>query len=44
VNRTLSGQVFLFLLVSIALLVASIQLGGQIDLIAEIRDQLRYDG
>jgi hypothetical protein len=43
-NRALSGQVFLFLLVAVVLLVASMQLGGQFDFITEIRDQLRYDG
>lgn len=43
-NRALSGQVFLFLLVAVVLLVASMQLGGQFDFIAEIRDQLHYDG
>ena len=39
-NRVLSGQVFLFFLVAFVLLVASMQLGGQVDVIAEIREQL----
>jgi hypothetical protein len=41
-NNTLSGQVFLFLLVSVALVLASLQLGGQFDFITEIRGQLNY--
>jgi hypothetical protein len=41
-NSTLTGQVFLFLIVGAILIVASMQLGGQFDFIAEIRDQVNY--
>jgi hypothetical protein len=41
-NNTLSGQLFFFVLIGVALVLASVQLGGQFDFIAEIRDQVNY--
>jgi hypothetical protein len=39
-NNTIAGQVFVFLVVGAAFFFASLYLGGQFDIIAEMRDQV----
>ena len=41
-NSTLSGQIFLYLVAGALLTVASMQLGGEYDFIAAVRDLTGY--
>ncbi len=40
-NNALVGQLLVFLVVGVALFLASMQLGGHLDVIAEIREQVQ---